>query len=125
MRFVSKPLTVSIERPSAVVYEFLSLPENFARWATGWIAETEEAPVTLSFSERNSRGVLDYAVQWPGGRSVYVPLRVVGHGAGCELVLTLFRAPEMSEAQFEAAAERARRNLRTAKRLVEATARRP
>jgi hypothetical protein len=125
MRFVSKPLTVSIERPSAVVYEFLSLPENFARWATGWIAETEEAPVTLSFSERNSRGVLDYAAQWPGGRSVYVPLRVVGNGASCELVLTLFRRPEMSEAQFEAAAERARRDLRTANRLVEATARRP
>jgi hypothetical protein len=120
MRFDSKPLSVSIERPAALVYEFLSLPENFPRWATGWMAEAAKGPVTLSFSERNARGVLDYALRRPCGGSVYVPLRVVRNGAGCELVLTLFRRPEMSDEEFAAAAERARRDLRAAKGLLEA-----
>lgn len=120
MRLVSKPLSVSIERSAALVYEFLSLPENFPRWASHWIAEAAEGPVSLCCSERNSRGVLDYALQWPGGRSVYVPLRVVRSGAGCELVLTLFRWPHTSDEEFAAAAERARRDLRAAKGLLEA-----
>lgn len=120
MRLVSKPLIVSIDRPAGPVYEFLCLPENFPRWATGWIAETAEGPVTLSFSERNSRGVLDYALRRPCGGSVYVPLRVVGNGAGCELVLTLFRRAEMSDQDFAAAAERAKRDLLAAKGLLEA-----
>jgi hypothetical protein len=120
MRFVSKPLSVSIERPAALVYEFFSLPENFLRWASNRIAETAEGPVSLSFSERNSRGVLDYALQLPGGRSVYVPLRVLRNGEGCELVLTLFRFPEMSDQEFAAATEGATRDLRAAKGLLEA-----
>jgi hypothetical protein len=120
MRFASKPLSVSIARPAALVYEFLSLPENFPRWASNWTAETAEGPVSLCFSEPNPRGVLDYALQWPGGRSVYVPLRVLDNGAGCELVLTLFRFPHMSDEEFAGAAERARRDLRAAKGLLEA-----
>ena len=52
-------------------------------------------------------------------RAVYVPLRVVANGAGCDLVLTLFRRPEMTEAQFAADAEWFMRDLEAAKRLLE------
>ena len=127
----AKPLSVSIERPAAQVYEFLCLPENFPRWAsvvgTGlhragadWLAETPEGPMTVCFSERNSRGVLDHAVRRPSGASVYVPLRVVGNGERCDLVLTLFRRPGMSEQEFAADSERAMRDLLAARQLLEA-----
>ena len=126
-----RKLSVSIDRPAAEAYDFLSVPENFARWASGlggslrraggdWIAETAEGPVKVCFSERNTFGVLDHSVTLPQGRSVYVPLRVRPRSKGCELELTLFRQPEMSDEKFAADAEWVLRDLNAAKRLLEA-----
>ena len=126
-----RKLRVSINRPATEAYDFLSLPENFAKWASGlsgslrrsgadWIAETAEGPVKVCFSERNAFGVLDHSVTLPQGRSVYVPLRVLPRNKGCELELTLFRQPEMSDEKFAADAEWILRDLNAAKRLLEA-----
>jgi hypothetical protein len=128
----AKQLSISINRSAAEAYEFLSVPENFPKWASGlgnslrpcegdWVAETAEGPVTVRFSERNSSGVLDHSVTLPRGTSVYVPLRVVAKTTGCELVLTLFRQPDMSEEKFAADAEWVMRDLKTAKQILEAT----
>lgn len=130
-RATVRKLSVAIDRPAGEAYEFLSQPENFPKWASGlsrslrlvdgeWIAETDAGPARVRFSEPNSFGVLDHAVTLPQGRSVYVPLRVVPRGRGCELVLTLFRRSEMSDAQFAADAEWVMRDLGAAKRLLEA-----
>lgn len=127
-----KKLSVSIERPAAEAYEFLSLPENFPKWASGlggslrkvggeWVAQTAEGRVRVCFSERNSFGVLDHSVTLPQGRSVYVPLRVVARDRSCELQLTLFRQPGMSDDKFAADAEWVMRDLHAAKRLLEKT----
>ena len=126
-----KKLSVWINRRAAEAYEFLSVPENFAKWASGlgtslrrtgaeWSVETPEGLATVRFSERNSYGVLDHSVRLPRGASVYVPLRVVAKGEGCELVVTLFREPEMSDEKFAADAEWVMRDLHVAKRLLEA-----
>jgi hypothetical protein len=128
---MTRKLSVSIDRSAAEAYAFLSVPENFPKWASGlgsslrpagddWIAETAEGPVTVSFSERNSLGVLDHTVKLPRGGSVYVPLRVVAKGDGCELVLTLFRQPGISDEKFAADAEWVMRDLHAAKRILEA-----
>ncbi len=125
-----RKLSVSIDRAAADAYDFLSVPENFAKWASGlagslrkaadgWIAETPEGTAMVRFSERNAYGVLDHAVDTPR-RSVYVPLRVVPRGRGCELVLTLFRQPEMSEDKFAVDAAWVMRDLQAAKRILEA-----
>jgi hypothetical protein len=126
-----RKLSIAIARPAAEAYEFLAQPENFPKWASGlsrslrqvdgeWVADTDAGPAKVRFSERNSYGVLDHAVTLPQGRSVYVPLRVVPRGSGCELVLTLFRQADMSDAQFAADAEWVMRDLGAAKRLLEA-----
>jgi len=126
----ARKLSVSIDRSAAEAYAFLSVPDNFPRWASGlgtslrkaggeWVAETAEGPVRVQFSEPNSFGVLDHSVTLPRGKSVYVPLRVVPAQRGCELVLTLFRPPDMSEEKFAADAEWMMRDLRTAKRILE------
>jgi hypothetical protein len=127
----TRKLSVWINRPAGEAYEFLSVPENFPKWASGlgtslrrtgaeWIVETPEGPATVRFSERNSYGVLDHSVRPPRGASIYVPLRVVAKGEGCELVVTLFRQPEMSDEKFAADAEWVMRDLQVAKRLLEA-----
>jgi hypothetical protein len=124
-----RKLSISIDRAAAQVYDFLSLPENFPKWASGlagslrkaadgWIAETPEGPAVVRFSERNAHGVLDHAVDTPRG-SVYIPLRVIPRGKACELVLTLFHRLEMSDEKFAADAEWVMRDLRAAKRIVE------
>jgi hypothetical protein len=126
-----RKLSIRINRSAAEAYEFLSVPENFSKWASGlgkslrqagedWIVETPEGPATVRFSERNSYGVLDHSVRLPRGESVYIPVRVVAHGEGCELVVTLFRRPEMSDEKFAADAEWVMRDLQSAKRILEA-----
>ena len=128
----ARALSVRINRPAAEAYELLSLPENFPKWASGlgaslrrngddWVAETPEGPAIVRFSERNAYGVLDHQVRLPRSGAVYVPLRVVANGTGCDLVLTLFRRPEMTDAQFTADAEWVLRDLQAAKRLLEDT----
>jgi hypothetical protein len=126
----ARKLSVSINRPAAEAYEFLSVPENFPKWASGlgaslrrdgddWVVETPEGPASVRFSERNSYGVLDHQVRLPRGAPVYVPLRVVAAGERCELVLTLFRRPSVSDEQFAADAEWVMRDLLAAKQILE------
>ena len=123
-------LSIAINRAAEEAYEFLSAPENFPKWASGlagslrrigedWIAETPEGRAVVRFSERNSYGVLDHAVTLPHGTTVYVPLRVVPAADGCELVLTLFRQPDMSDEKFAADAQWVMRDLDAAKRILE------
>lgn len=127
-------LSVSIDRPAAEAYEFLSLPENFAKWASGlgaslqkvdgeWIAQTAQGSARVRFSERNRFGVLDHSVTRADGSGVYVPLRLMPKRAGCELVLTLVRRPGMSEEEFAADAAWVLRDLQAAKRILESGAR--
>lgn len=128
----ARKLSISIERSAAEAYDFLCVPENFPKWASGlgtslrkvgedWVAQTAQGPVRVCFSERNSFGVLDHSVALPRGTSVYVPLRVLPRNRGCELELTLFRQPGMSDEKFAADAEWVRRDLQTAKRILEQT----
>jgi hypothetical protein len=125
-------VSVRINRPAADAYEFLCQPENFPKWASGlgaalrrdgaeWIVETPEGRASVRFSERNSYGVLDHQVNLPGAAPIYVPLRLVANGDACDLVLTIFRRPGVSDAQFTADAEWVMRDLQAAKRLLEAS----
>ena len=115
---LGKPLRVSIERPAELVYEFLRQPENFPRWAS-WTGQTNGA-VTVRFSDHNRRGVLDHAVERADGESFYIPLRVIPNGAGCDLVLGLFRPAGVRDEEFAAAAEHKLRALFAAKQILEA-----
>jgi hypothetical protein len=110
----AKKLSVSIDRPAAEAYEFLCVPENFARWASGMQG------TKVRFSERNAHGVLDHAVTTADGTEVYVPLRVRARGRRCELELTLFRSPDTTDEKFAADAQWVLRDLLAAKRLLEA-----
>jgi hypothetical protein len=131
MKREMRRVAVAIDRPAAEAYDFLSAPENFPKWASGlaasmrnvgddWIADTPEGRAVVRFSERNAYGVLDHSVTLPRGITVYVPLRIVAKESGCELVLTLFRQPGMSDERFAADAQWVMRDLDVAKRLLEA-----
>ncbi len=126
----SRTLSVSIDRPPAVVYDFVSNPNNLPRWArglcksvrrsgAGWVVETPQGPMSIRFAEPNAYGVLDHCVTTASGEQICVPMRVVGNGSGSEVLFTLFRLPEMSEAAFVEDAGLVVGDLQTLKEVLE------
>lgn len=126
----SRVLQIRIARNAADVYAYCADPANLPRWASGlgegirhadgvWRADTAQGAVTIRFSPPNEYGVLDHWVRFESGAEVYVPMRVIAHDDGCELQFTLFRQPDMSDAQYDADAEWVMRDLRTLKALLE------
>jgi len=129
MTFMSKHISVSINRSAAQVYEFASNPENLPKWAAGlsgsikkvnedWIAEAPLGRVKVKFAEKNQFGVLDHDVTLPSGVKVYNPLRVFPNNDGSELVFTLYRRPDMSDQEFAGRCQGGREGLGKIKDLT-------
>ncbi|GEK21773.1 SRPBCC family protein [Cellulomonas xylanilytica] len=127
----SRHLSVSIDRPLSDVYAFASDPRNLPRWAPGlgseiepdgdgWFVETSQGRVGLTFAPQNEYGVLDHVVRTPSGETVYVPLRAVADGDGCEVVFTLRRGQGMSDADLDRDTALVTADLALLKQLVEA-----
>lgn len=128
-------LTVSIAAPAADVYQFISDPRRLPEWAIGlgsapaplpdgaWRLETSAGPVRVTFAPTNAFGVADHFVTPVSGQgaTVEVPLRVVPNGTGSEVMFTLFRQPDMSDAQFAADAALVRADLARLKNALEKT----
>ena len=126
----SRHLSVSIDRPLSEVYAFASDPQNLPRWAPGlgsaverdgdgWFVETSQGRVGLTFAPQNEFGVLDHVVRTPSGETVYVPLRAIADGDGCEVVFTLRRGPGMTDAELERDTALVTADLALLKQVVE------
>lgn len=126
----TRTVSVRIERPFAEVYDFLVRPENWNQWATGlgksihktpmgWVAETDQGESNVRFTPRNSFGVVDHYVMRRSGPEVYVPMRLIANGEGCELLFTLFREVKMSDEQYDRDMEFVKKDLNALKAVVE------
>jgi hypothetical protein len=127
----SRHLSETIERSAADVYEFVSDPANIPGWAHGlgtfvenvdgrWFVGTGSDRVSVAFAERNSFGVVDHKVTLPSGEVVDVPMRVVPNGGGCDVVLTVRRQPDMTDADFDRDSGLVQADLTRLKRVLEA-----
>ncbi len=108
----AKVVTCSVRRNARDLYEMLWRPESFARWASGlssaslegddrgWKAQGPEGPIRITFTEHNGFGVMDHWVDLGEGHIIYVPLRIIPNEDGSEVMLTLFRQPDMSTEKF-------------------------
>ncbi|MFG2045612.1 SRPBCC family protein [Dactylosporangium sp. NPDC048998] len=128
----SRHLSVYIDRPVSKVYAFASDPANLPQWAPGlgssvaevdgaWFVETGEGRVRVTFAPHNEYGVLDHEVLTPSGETVYVPLRAIADGDGCEVVFTLRRTAGMTDAEFERDAALINGDLALLKKVLEGT----
>lgn len=129
--YESRVLTVHIRRSAEAVYGFCAEPANYAKWASGlgdslaqcdggWRAHTPHGAISIRFTPRNAFGVLDHYVRSEASaEEVYIPLRVVANGSGCDIQFTLFRQPGMDDATFASDAEWVLRDLRALKALLE------
>ena len=126
----ARTYSVSIDRDWRALYEQIWHPEFFSRWASGlsdsdlredgdaWAAEGPEGPIRVRFTAHNDHGVMDHVVETGDGGAIHIPLRVVQNGDGAEVMLTLFRQPDMSDERFAADAKWIVRDLRRLKELV-------
>ena len=126
----SRTITVRMDRPFDQVYGFLVDPANWNQWAfglgknlrqssSGWVADSDGGTANVRFTPRNSFGVIDHTVTRPNGDKVYVPMRLIVNGGGCELQFTLFREPNISDSQFASDANFVQRDLDGLKGLME------
>lgn len=128
--YPSRTLTISIQVDPRKVYEFVRNPENLPKWATAfcrsakrvngdWIVETTLGPVKFEFFPDNKDGVMDHLVHFALGAKVYVPMRVIPNGVGSEVLITLYRTPDMDDARWAEDARLVERDLKTLKFVVE------
>ncbi len=129
--YEARTVSVSIDRSWLDLYEAIWHPEYFPAWASGlsksslkkdgdrWKAEGPEGEIRLRFTDRNLFGVMDHYVDIRSGPEIYVPLRIIPNGDGAEVLLTLFRQPEMTDAKFLADIEWVQRDLLALKALAE------
>ncbi|MBT2410436.1 SRPBCC family protein [Streptomyces sp. ISL-12] len=127
----SRHLSTHIDRTADDVYAYASDPANLPAWAHGlggsiteigerWVAESSPmGRVEIAFTPRNELGVLDHDVTLPSGETVYNPVRVIRSDAGSEVVFTLRRRPEMSDADFDRDADMVSADLARLKELME------
>ncbi|WP_346840210.1 SRPBCC family protein [Microbulbifer sp. SAOS-129_SWC] len=124
-------ISISIDRPPETVYAFAANPQNLPRWAAGlarsevlrdgdaWVAEAPFGRVKIRFAPHNAFGVMDHEVELANGEVVQNPMRVVANGSGSELIFTLLRQPQMSDAQFAADTQAVEEDLQSLKHLLE------
>jgi hypothetical protein len=126
----ARHVSITIARSSPEAYAALAAPESFLKWASGlaasmkkvggeWVVQNPEGPAKVRFSELNTYGVLDHWVTLGSGETIHIPVRILPNGDGCELMLTVFRRPGKSDAEFAADAEWVMRDLKAAKKLLE------
>lgn len=72
--------------------------------------------------DSNDHGVLDHRVSLAGKPEIYVPLRMLARADDTEVILTLFRQPDMDDAAFERDAGRIVADLKALKRVLESQA---
>jgi len=127
----ARTYSISIRHEWKTLYGRIWRPDFFPKWAAGlsesdlraegddWIADGPEGGIRIRFTPHNDHGVMDHWVDLGDGKTIHVPLRVVQNGDGAEVMLTLYRQPEMDDERFSADAKLIMRDLRALKTLIE------
>jgi hypothetical protein len=119
---ISRHVSVWVDADWEGVYAIASDQRRLPEWAAGLADPALEFEV-VKFAPTNAFGVVDHRVRLPGGDEVFNPMRVIPSAAGesgCEVVFTLRRRAEQTEATFEDDVAAVTADLTTLKRLAEA-----
>ncbi|PXW96204.1 hypothetical protein C7444_107110 [Sphaerotilus hippei] len=122
--------SVTIAAPAALVYAFASNPAHLPLWAPQfcpsveyldgqWVIESPEGLIDIRFARFNDLGILDHTVTLPCGTQLTNTMRVVGNGAGSEVLFTLFQHEDTPDEAFEDDADLAEDGLDHLRQTVE------
>ena len=125
-----RTVSISIQRTPDDVYTYLLDAATFPQWSAfitameregeSWRAKTPRGTLHIQFAPRNPYRVLDHTVTTADGTRVHVPMRVVPNGsADSEVMLSVFRQPDMSDEQYLADIKVVTEDLASLKRVIE------
>ena len=126
----SRTYSVSIAREWHALYDAIWRPDIFPHWASGltesglrqegeyWLADGADGPIAIRFTPHNGYGVMDHFIDIGEGKEIHVPMRVIRNGEGAEVLLTLFRQPDMTDEIFARDSKWITRDLRRLKEYV-------
>ena len=128
----SSTITITVNCPYAVAYEYLSDPATFGDWAgvaagsyhqirdTGeWAGLASNGQWRYRFTPSNSFGVLDHQITFPDGTSTLYPMRLIPNGRGCEIHFTYFADEGVEGKAFDSSLEWIRLDFEVLKSLLE------
>ncbi len=124
---------VTVRRPFAAVVAYLTDPLRYSEWAidyfTSPVTEIDEQTyrVTTVAGDRRlrvdvdaERGVIDlYLAPLDSAFSYPLPIRVLTNGDGADVLFTLTREPELSDAEWDSSLLALENELGAIKRLLE------
>ena len=122
-----------IARPAADVYAFVADPANLPRWSAGlggdieqvggeWFIDSPGGRLRFAFVPANEFGVLDHYVTFPSGETFYNPMRVVPYDDTSEVVFSVRRFGDISDADFDRDVATVAADLAKLKEVLEADA---
>ena len=128
--FEFRHVSVSIDRPPQVVYDFIADGSNLVQWATGlgtkferdgdqWLAQGPLGTARVRIAKPNDLGVADQTVTLESGLTAHNPIRVIPNGKGSTVTFTLLRQPGVSEEKFTSDANWVRKDLEALKMILE------
>ena len=127
----SRTVSVSINHNWHALYEWIWRPEYFPKWASGlaqsdlrqegdlWLADGADGPIRIRFTPHNDQGIMDHWVDTGSSSEIFIPMRIIANGEGSEVLLTLFRQPDMDDERFSADIKWVMRDLKRLKALIE------
>jgi hypothetical protein len=127
----AKVVDFTIEQTIEAVYDFLLVPENFARWAyvgdtamrhlgvNEWAAETSVGPRILHLATRNAHFDLTHTARPPEGAPHTIPMRLMRNGDGTHVTYVFLRYAGQSDTEWRSAIDWVSADLATLKSYLE------
>lgn len=126
----SQTVSVCIQCPANEVYDFAYDLANFPKWVSfcqsirldeesNWLMDTPYCISKVQVADRNTFGVLDHCSIPAPGVEIRDAMRVIPNGDGCEVFLTGFQLPDMSDDKFAQVIQTGLQDLHNLKSYLE------
>ena len=122
--------SITINASPAKLFDFLTNPENMARWASGlcqsvtkdgdqWLLESKMGQLKLRIVSNKDCGTIDYHITPPLPIKIIAYTRIIPNGQGCEFLFTQFQLPLLPASFFEKQKDSLKKELTTLKDIME------
>lgn len=122
--------SITIEIAKDELFNFISNPENMAKWAPSlcsearkdgntWVLSTKMGDVKLTSNINQEFGIVDFYLAPALPIKIAIYTRMVPNGSSSEFMLTHFQIPFTPESAFEKQKDKIREGLTALKRILE------
>ena len=122
--------SITINVAPAKLFDFLTNPENLARWASSlcqsvrkdgdqWLLQSKLGDLKLRIVSDKTFGVIDYHISPPLPMKFIAYSRIIPNGQASEFTFTQFQLPLLPASFFEKQKDSLKKELSTLKDIME------